>query len=142
MTRTANANGVTDYTVFSSGMDTPMHSAADSRLSAPVINSQPLGGREQIALNTEVEALDFASSKTGGAPAVGPGRLPRRADRVPAGRSPAPTRDTTHVPPGQPTGAGGDRRAGVACGVARAVVADRLVLAHRLVAVVVRADQP
>lgn len=84
MTRTANANGVTDYTVFSSGMDTPMHSAADSRLSAPEINSQPLGGREQIALNNEVEALDFVSSKTGGVTAVGAGSVPKFVDRVSA----------------------------------------------------------
>ncbi len=84
VTRTANANGVTVYTVFPAGMDTPVPSAADSRLSAPEINSQPLGGREQLALSNEVEALDFVSSKTGGVTAVGAGSLPKFIDRVSA----------------------------------------------------------
>lgn len=84
VTRTANANGVTIYTVFPSGMDTPVPSAADSRFSAPEINSPLLGGREQIALSNEVEALDFVSSKTGGVTAVGAGGVPKFVDRVSA----------------------------------------------------------
>lgn len=84
VTRTANANGVTLYTVFPAGMDTPLPSAADPRLSNPDFNAQPLGGREQLALSNELEALDFVSSKTGGVTAAGPGALPKFIDRVSA----------------------------------------------------------
>ncbi len=84
VTKTANANGVTVYTVFPAGMDTPMPSAADSALSAPDVNSQPLGGREQLALSNELEALDFVSSKTGGVTAAGSGSVPKFVDRVSA----------------------------------------------------------
>ena len=84
VTRTANANGVTLYTVFPTGMDTPMPSAADPILSNPSISSQPLGGREQLALSNELEALDFISAKTGGVTAVGAGSVPKFVDRVSA----------------------------------------------------------
>ncbi len=84
VTRAANANGVTLYTFFPAGMDTPMPSAADSILSAPAISSQPLGGRETLALSNELEALDFVSARTGGINAVGVGSLPKFIDRISA----------------------------------------------------------
>ncbi len=84
VTRTANANGVTLYTVFPAGMDAPMSSAADDPSKNPGINSTMLGGREQIALSNELEALDFVSRKTGGVTAVGAGNLPKFVDRVSA----------------------------------------------------------
>jgi VWFA-related protein len=84
VTKTANGNGVTVYAVFPAGMDTPMPSAADSRLSSPEINSPPTGGRDRFALANELEALDFVTGKTGGVTAVGPGSLPKFIDRVSA----------------------------------------------------------
>ena len=84
VTRTANANGVTVYTVFPAGMETPTPSAADNRLQNPEVNSRPLGGREEIALGNEMEALDFVASKTGGVAAAGPKSLPKFIDRVSA----------------------------------------------------------
>ncbi|HYN40878.1 MAG TPA: hypothetical protein VE129_03800, partial [Thermoanaerobaculia bacterium] len=84
VTRTANANGVTLYTVFPAGMDVPVPSAADPVLSNPGLNAQPLGGREKIALSNELEALDFVSARTGGVTAVGVGNLPKFIDRISA----------------------------------------------------------
>lgn len=84
VTRTANANGVTLYTVFPAGMDVPVPTAADSSLSNPAINSEPLGGREKMALSNELEALDFVSARTGGVTSVGVGSLPKFVDRISA----------------------------------------------------------
>lgn len=84
VTRSANANGVTLYAVFPSGMDAPLPSAADSAITAPGITSQPLGGREHLALSNEMEALSFIAEKTGGVAAVGAGSLPAFIDRVSA----------------------------------------------------------
>lgn len=84
VTRTANANGVTVYTVFPAGMDAPMPSADDSRLSNPDIASDPLGGRERFSLINELEALNFVSGKTGGVTAVGFGNVPKFVDRISA----------------------------------------------------------
>ena len=84
VTKTANANGVTLYTVFPAGMDAPMSSAADDPSKNPGVNSSMLGGREQIALSNELAALDFVSSKTGGVTAVGAGNLPKFVDRISA----------------------------------------------------------
>ena len=84
VTRTANANGVTLYTVFPAGMDVPVPTAADSGLSNPAINSEPLGGREKMALSNELEALDFVSARTGGVTSVSVGSLPKFVDRISA----------------------------------------------------------
>lgn len=84
VTRTANANGVTLYTVFPAGMDVPVPTAADPGLSSPAINSEPLGGREKMALSNELEALDFVSARTGGVTSVGVGSLPKFVDRISA----------------------------------------------------------
>ncbi len=84
VTRSANANGVTLYAVFPSGMDAPLPSAADAAMTAPGPTSQPLGGREHLALANEMEALSFIAEKTGGVAAVGAGSLPAFIDRVSA----------------------------------------------------------
>jgi VWFA-related protein len=84
VTRTANANGVTLYTVFPAGMDSPTSSAADLPSKNPSIASPMLGGRERLALSNELEALDFVSARTGGVTAVGVGNLPKFVDRISA----------------------------------------------------------
>jgi VWFA-related protein len=84
VTRSANANGVTLYAVFPAGMDAPQPSAADSVVTAPSIGSPALGGREQLAVTNEMEALSFIAEKTGGVAAVGAGSIPAFVDRVSA----------------------------------------------------------
>lgn len=84
VTRSANANGVTLYGLFPAGMATPMVNASDPLLNAPTANSPTLGGREQLALANELEALSFVADKTGGVVAAGPGSIPKFVDRVAA----------------------------------------------------------
>ncbi len=82
--RSANANGVTLYGLFPTGMDAPTPSAADPIVTAPGLNGQPLGGREQLAVGNEMEALSFIAEKTGGVAASGAGSIPGFIDRVSA----------------------------------------------------------
>ncbi|MCL4810699.1 MAG: VWA domain-containing protein, partial [Thermoanaerobaculia bacterium] len=84
VTRTANAHGVTLYGLFPAGMATPSVNASDPRGDSPSANSPTLGGREQIALSNEMEALSFVADKTGGLVAAGPGAVPKFVDRVAA----------------------------------------------------------
>jgi hypothetical protein len=80
--RAANANGVTLHGVFPAELEAAMPSADRSRLSAPGLSDQPLGGKEQIVLDNELEALSFVAEKTGGVAAVGAGNVDRFVDRV------------------------------------------------------------
>lgn len=82
--RAANANGVTLHGVFPVGLDPEMPSAAEPGTAAPGILDEPLGGRERIALDNELEALSFVAGKTGGVAAVGPGNVAGFVDRVSA----------------------------------------------------------
>jgi VWFA-related protein len=84
VTRSANANGVTLYGLFPSGMATPMVNASDPLSDAPSMTGQTLGGREQLALSNELEALSFVADKTGGVVAAGPGNVPKFIDRIAA----------------------------------------------------------
>jgi hypothetical protein len=61
-----------------------MVNASDPLLDGPTINGQTLGGREQLTLSNELEALNFVADKTGGVVAVGPGNIPKFIDRVAA----------------------------------------------------------
>jgi VWFA-related protein len=72
----ANANGVTLYTLFPRGFDTPMPSAVYSAGFAG--GSSSTGG----LLQNEMEALDFVASRTGGIALAGPGNAPRFVERV------------------------------------------------------------
>ncbi|MHB8798160.1 MAG: VWA domain-containing protein [Thermoanaerobaculia bacterium] len=80
--RAANSNGVTLHGVFPAELDATMPSADRSRLSAPGLSDQPLGGKERIVLDNELEALSFVAEKTGGVAAVGAGNVDRFVDRV------------------------------------------------------------
>jgi len=82
--RTANANGVTLYAVFPAGMDGPLPSAADPSGTAPGLTDGGLGGREQLALANEMEALSFVAEKTGGVAAAGAGSVRSFVERVSA----------------------------------------------------------
>ncbi len=84
LTRAANANGVTLYAIFPAGMDNPGPKADSNRNDNPDMNSQTTGGREQLALSNELEALNFVTGKTGGVAAVGAGSIPKFVDRVAA----------------------------------------------------------
>lgn len=84
VTRTANAHGVTLYGLFPAGMATPMVNASDPLGDAPSATGPTLGGREQISLSNEMEALSFVAEKTGGVAAAGPGAVPKFIDRVAA----------------------------------------------------------
>jgi len=85
VTRAANANGVTLYGIFPAGMTTSGVDASTSTLESPVVgNEATLGGREQMALANEMEALNFVAEKTGGIAASGPGSVPKFIDRVAA----------------------------------------------------------
>lgn len=72
----ANANGVTLYTLFPRGFDAPMPSAAYAAGFASG-SSAPDG-----LLQNEMEALDFVAKRTGGLAAVGPGNAPRFVESV------------------------------------------------------------
>ena len=84
LTKSANANGVTLYAIFPAGMDNPGPRADSNRNDNPDVNSQTLGGREQLSLANELEALNYVTGKTGGVAAVGAQSIPKFVDRVAA----------------------------------------------------------
>ncbi len=106
VTRSANANGVTLYAVLPSGLESPQPSAAETLGIAPEAESGALGGREELALNNEMEALAFVAEKTGGVATVGAGSVPAFIERVSADL------DSSYSL-GYPAPAGGGRAASV-----------------------------
>ena len=84
LTRTANANGVTLYAISPGRMDDPGPRADANRNDAPGVASQPTGGREQLSLANELEALTLVAEGTGGVASVGTQGLPKFVDRVAA----------------------------------------------------------
>jgi len=84
LTKSANAHGVTLYALFPAGMDNPGPRADSNRNDNPDVNSQTLGGREQLSLSNELEALNYVTGKTGGVAAVGAQNIPKFVDRVAA----------------------------------------------------------
>ncbi len=84
VTQSANANGVTLYSILPAGLEAPQASAAETLGIAPDATSGVLGGREDLALDNEREALSFIAEKTGGVAAVGAGSVSAFVHRVSA----------------------------------------------------------
>ncbi len=82
VTETANAHGVTIYALFPVGWETETSSAADSAVYNPSVHAAPVGGREQIVENNEMEALLLVSGRTGGLAMSGSAEVRQFADRV------------------------------------------------------------
>jgi VWFA-related protein len=79
----ANASGVTFYGLYPTGRGwESMPSAADPYSDYPDLQSAPVGGREDLVVNNEAEALELVADRTGGLVALGTHQIEKTLTRA------------------------------------------------------------
>jgi VWFA-related protein len=79
----ANASGVTFYGLYPTGRGwESMPSAADPYSDYPDLQSAPVGGREDLVVNNEAEALELVADRTGGLVALGTHQIEKTLARA------------------------------------------------------------